>query len=105
MLLYDGFAISDSEVNVCHMPATREVRTRRSVVGHLRLHHVRNVECLIRDLPEELVRHFLNKRAVACNGGLREAFLKHPTSIIVNDVVISENDGPRGAHPAKSLGY
>ena len=68
------------------------------------MHHLRNVECLIRDLAEELVRHCFNKRMVIWNHARREAFPEHTARIIVDEIVISKDDGPRRPHPARAAG-
>jgi hypothetical protein len=35
------------------------------------------------------------------NGGRREALPQHTTSVIVNEIVISKDDGPCSPHPAR----
>jgi len=99
---YDVFAISDSEVNVCRMPATRNVRTTKWEVGYLRLHHIRNVECPIRNLSKEFVSLSFNESVVMWNGARCEAFPHHTTGIPVSGIVISKGDGPRGPQPASA---
>ena len=102
MSLYDVFAICDSEVNVRHMPVTRLRKNKKTGIGiYLRVHHFRDVECLIRDLSKEFVSPCLNKSAVLWNDARCEALPQHTTSVIVSGIVVSKDDGPRGPHPAK----
>jgi len=100
MSLYDIFAISDSEINVCRMPATQNMRTTKWEVGCLLLHHIRNVECSIRDLSKEFASRCFNKSVVMCDSARCEAFPHHTTTVLVSGIVISKGGDPRGPKPA-----
>ena len=104
MSLYDIFTVTDGKVNECYMPVIETSEQEDMWRGYLRLHHIRNVECLIRYLSEEFVSLCSNKSMVLWNGSARKAFLQHTASVVVNGIVISKDDGPRKPHPVRASG-